>query len=79
MIKRSPTGSTSWRVRSMPCPSGRPGVRQTEADKEKLKRIQVTLDQCWDLLRQRRARREFGHDPEAAVLRDEKTIKGYTG
>jgi hypothetical protein len=53
--------------------------KATEADQEKLKRIQVTLDQCWDLLRQRRARREFGQDPEAAKLRDEKTIKGYTG
>jgi hypothetical protein len=53
--------------------------RASEADMEKLKRIQVTLDQCWDLLRQRRARREFGLDPEAAKLRDAKTIKGYTG
>jgi hypothetical protein len=53
--------------------------KATEADQAKLKRIQVTLDQCWDLLRQRRARREFGQDPEAAKPRDEKTIKGYTG
>jgi len=53
--------------------------KATEADQAKLKRIQVTLDQCWDLLRQRRARREFGQDPEAAKPRDEKTIKDYTG
>ena len=51
----------------------------TDADRERLKRIQVTLDQCWDLLRQRRARREFGQDPEGAQPRDEKTIKGYSG
>jgi len=51
----------------------------TEADRARLNQIQVTLDQCWDLLRQRRARREFGMDPEAARVRDEKTIKGYTG
>ena len=51
----------------------------TDADRERLQHIQVTLDQCWDLLRQRRARREFGQDPEGAQLRDEKTIKGYTG
>ena len=51
----------------------------TDADRERLQRIQVTLDQCWDLLRQRRARREFGQDPGGAQLRDEKTIKGYTG
>lgn len=51
----------------------------TEGDRERLQRIQVTLDQCWDLLRQRRAKREFGQDPEEARPRDEKTIKGYTG
>jgi hypothetical protein len=51
----------------------------TDADRERLKRIGVTLDQCWDLLRQRRARREFGRDPEAAELRDEKTVEGYIG
>ena len=51
----------------------------TEADRQRLERIQGTLDQCWDLLRQRRARREFGLDPEEARVRDPKTIKGYTG
>jgi hypothetical protein len=51
----------------------------TEADRQRLQKIQTTLDQCWDLLRQRRARREFGQDPEQARPRDEKTIKGYTG
>jgi hypothetical protein len=51
----------------------------SDADKEKLKRIQDTLDQCWDLLRQRRAKREFGQDPEEARVRDPKTIKGYLG
>jgi len=51
----------------------------TDADRQRLQKIQTTLDQCWDLLRQRRARREFGQDPEQARPRDEKTIKGYTG
>jgi len=51
----------------------------TEADRQRLEKIQTTLDQCWDLLRQRRAYREFGLDPEQARPRDEKTIKGYTG
>jgi len=37
------------------------------------------LDQCWDLLRQRRAKREFGLDPDEARVRDEKTVEGYTG
>ena len=51
----------------------------TEADRQRLQKIQTTLDQCWDLLRQLRALREFGQDPEQARPRDEKTIKGYTG
>jgi uncharacterized protein YigA (DUF484 family) len=41
--------------------------------------IQEQLDQCWDLLRQRRARREFGQDPEGAQVRDVKTVEGYIG
>ena len=51
----------------------------TDAEREELRQIQVRLDQWWDLLRQRRARREFGQDPEDAQLRDEKTVEGYTG
>ncbi|MBV8575251.1 MAG: DUF2630 family protein [Acetobacteraceae bacterium] len=51
----------------------------TDADHERLRRIQIMLDQCWDLLRQRRARREFGFDPDEAHVRDEKTIEGYLG
>jgi hypothetical protein len=51
----------------------------TDADRERLRRLQVMLDQCWDLLRQRRAKREFGMNPEEAQVRDEKTVKGYIG
>lgn len=51
----------------------------TDADRERLRHIQVMLDQCWDLLRQRRALRESGRDPEEARIRDEKTVEGYTG
>ena len=51
----------------------------TAGDRERLGKLQVTLDQCWDLLRQRRARREFGQDPEEARVRDAKTVEGYTG
>lgn len=51
----------------------------TEADRERLRRIQVTLDQCWDLLHQRRARRAAGLDPAGAEVRDEKTVEGYIG
>ena len=38
-------------------------------DKARLGKIQVELDQCWDLLRQRRARREFGEDPDDTHVR----------
>jgi hypothetical protein len=37
----------------------------------------VTLDQCWDLLRQRRARREFGLDPDGASARAADTVENY--
>jgi hypothetical protein len=43
----------------------------------RLRELEVALDQCWDLLRQRRARRETGSDPDAAVVRSEGTVEGY--
>ena len=51
----------------------------TAADREQLSRIQVTLDQCWDLLHQRQARRAAGLNPDDAKVRDEKTVEGYIG
>ena len=51
----------------------------TDEDIARLRRIEVQLDQCWDLLRQRRALREFGRNPDEARLRDEKTVEGYEG
>jgi Protein of unknown function (DUF2630) len=51
----------------------------TDADRDRLRQIEVMLDRCWDLLRQRQARRAAGLDPEGARLRDEKTVEGYTG
>ena len=50
-----------------------------EQDRERLKDLQVTLDQCWDLLHQRRARRGAGQDPDDAAVRDERTVEGYLG
>jgi uncharacterized protein DUF2630 len=49
----------------------------TDADRERLRHLQVTLDQCWDLLQQRKARRAAGLDPSGAQVRDEKTVEGY--
>lgn len=47
------------------------------ADKERLKDVGVKLDQCWDLLHQRRALRSAGMDPGEADERDERTVEGY--
>jgi hypothetical protein len=49
----------------------------TDAERERLRHLQVQLDQCWDLLRQRRARRSAGLDPDDAMVRDEGTVEGY--
>lgn len=46
-------------------------------DRQRIERLEVELDQCWDLLRQRRAREEFGEDPETAHVRDPDTVEGY--
>ena len=48
-----------------------------EQNAERLKHIEEELDQCWDLLRQRRARREFGDDPDQARMRDAGTVERY--
>ena len=43
----------------------------------RLRAIEVTLDQLWDLLRQRRALRSAGRSPEGAAVREEGTVEGY--
>jgi hypothetical protein len=48
-------------------------------ERERLKEIEVQLDQCWDLLHQRRARRSAGLDPDQATVRPETTVEGYVG
>ena len=49
----------------------------TPDDRQRLESLQVSLDQCWDLLRQRRALREAGRDPEEAHTRDPDTVEHY--
>jgi hypothetical protein len=49
----------------------------SEDETARLRSLEVLLDQCWDLLRQRRARREFGQDPDAATLRSATTVERY--
>jgi hypothetical protein len=43
----------------------------------RLRQIEVALDQCWDLLRQRRARREMGQNPDDAAVRPGGVVEGY--
>ena len=50
-----------------------------EDDRSRLDNIQVELDQCWDLLRQRRARREFGQNPDEAQVRSSRVVERYEG
>lgn len=49
----------------------------TDADRQRLASLEVSLDQCWDLLRQRRARREAGLDPDNAHERPADVVEGY--
>ena len=49
----------------------------TDADRRRLAELKVGLDQCWDLLRQRRARREAGQSPEGAELRPPDVVEHY--
>jgi Protein of unknown function (DUF2630) len=49
----------------------------TDHDHVRLEAIQVELDQCWDLLRQRRARREFGQNPDDAKVRPASVVERY--
>jgi hypothetical protein len=53
------------------------GATWTEDDAAKLRSVELALDQCWDLLRQRRARRGAGLDPDDATARDVGTVEGY--
>jgi hypothetical protein len=43
----------------------------------RLRELEQSLDQCWDLVRQRRARREHGMDPDGVTVRDTETVRHY--
>jgi hypothetical protein len=60
------------------------GLRETTPDealtpdeRARLYSLEIGLDQCWDLLRQRRAKREFGLDPNDATVRDSTTVERF--
>ncbi|TKB89648.1 MAG: DUF2630 family protein [Nitrospira sp.] len=48
-----------------------------KADRKRLVQVQVELDQCWDLLRQRRALRDVGLDPDEAEVRPPQVVENY--
>ena len=54
-----------------------PGRPLDEDEAQRLGQLEVALDQCWDLLRQRRARRNAGQDPYTAHVRPPDVVEGY--
>ena len=50
---------------------------QLEKDHRRLEEVEIELDRCWDLLRQRRALRDAGGDPDQARARDADTVERY--
>jgi hypothetical protein len=52
-------------------------VELLESDQRRLRAVEVELDRCWDLLRQRRALRDAGSDPDDAQVRDADTVERY--
>jgi uncharacterized protein DUF2630 len=53
------------------------GKLSSEQEKQRLRSAEEALDQCWDLLRQRRARREFGESPDSVAARPVPEVEGY--
>jgi hypothetical protein len=51
----------------------------SDAERNRLAKLNVELDQCWDLLRQRRALREFGRNPDEAEIRPASIVENYKG
>ena len=53
------------------------GTPLSDDEQQRMRSVEVALDQCWDLLRQRRARRRAGSDPDEAEVRPARTVEGY--
>jgi hypothetical protein len=56
-----------------------PGTDRVAADARRLEEVRVELDRLWDYLRQRRALRDAGQDPDGAQMRDAGTVERYLG
>ena len=52
-------------------------AERLDEDRQRLEQVKIELDRCWDLLRQRRSREEFGMDPDEAKVRDADTVERY--
>jgi hypothetical protein len=55
----------------------REGTEHTDDQRARMQELEVQLDQCWDLLRQRRAKRQYGEDPEDAEARPASEVESY--
>ena len=53
------------------------GTITLDEEQQRLHQLEESLDQCWDLLRRRRAQREAGQDPESLDVRNTGTVEGY--
>ncbi len=57
-------------------PSSSPDYEHSQ-EHQRLKGLEEDLDQCWDLLRQRRAKRQYGENPDEAAVRPVEQVEGY--
>ncbi|WP_317441902.1 DUF2630 family protein [Streptomyces collinus] len=55
------------------------GEIDSDTEQQRLGQVERELDQCWDLLRQRRAKEEFGENPDEARVRPEGQVEDYQG
>ena len=55
----------------------RESAEHSEEERARMHQLETHLDQCWDLLRQRRAKRQYGDDPDEAEPRPEPQVEGY--
>ena len=55
----------------------RESTDHSDDQRKRMNELEAGLDQCWDLLRQRRAKRQYGEDPDEAEPRPEPQVEGY--
>jgi len=55
----------------------REGTDHSEDERARINKLEADLDQCWDLLRQRRAKRQYDENPDEAAARPESTVENY--